>query len=512
MCRGLPPTPSCSWRDWRSWRVGRVCVNCVYMVSENPFSHCLFPKRILNKYTHEWILVPCGHCEACALTRNSRLKLQTSLEVAAHRFSVFITLTFDESSVPRLVTSYAVDDYGFPIIQFFDSVDGQLVLEVPRTFKQEEELDKIKLKVENDFIPYLRKDILQRFVKRLRKYLDEKTSDKIRYIAVGEYGPVHLRPHFHLLCTTDSIKVAKEMGKAVFACWPFGRCRTELPKKDPTQYLTGYINSFSSLPEVFKERALCPFSLHSQFLGQKLLFGERTEVYKTSFKDFISRSLPISSHLAEFNLWRQAYAIYFPKCKGFDDKTSLERDYAYRLLLQARKFYSECQTTLAIARRIAEDIVLFHGCTTVQNDKHRKLLNYLYDSDYVNDNLNDEQYEKYVNSIYTQLLVSKRFLTFVCDHQTIKEMTYKRSLIENFYKNLDYYHLTEWYESQVSYLEQDTSDNDDIIFFYDNTWFDFEAYKRLPVARRFYASCKREYIERNKHKKLNDLNRLLFNN
>ena len=126
--------------------------------------------------------------------------------------------------------------------------------------------------------------------------------------------------------------------------------------------------------------------------------------------------------------------------------------------------------------------------------------------------MNDEIYERYVNSIYTQLLVSKRFLTFCCNHQTIKEMTYKRLLIENFYKKLDYYHLTEWYESQNAYLQQDLSDNDDLIFFYDNTWFDFESYKQLPVARRFYATCKREYIERNKHKKLNDLNRILFNN
>lgn len=482
------------------------------MVSENPFSHCLFPKRILNKYTHEWILVPCGHCEACALTRNSRLKLQTSLEVSSYRFSIFITLTFDESSVPRLAVSYGCDDYGFPLVQFFDVASSELVAELPRTYKLDDELDKIKLKVENDYIPYLRKDILQKFLKRLRKYIDEKTSEKVRYVAVGEYGPVHLRPHYHLLCTTDSVKVAKIMGEAVSACWSFGRCSAELPKKDPSQYLTGYINSFSALPEVFKERSLCPFSLHSQFLGQKFLFGERQKVYETSFEDFISRSVPLSGHLAEFNLWRQAYSLYFPKCKGFDDKTSSQRDYAYRVLLEAKKYYSECTNTIAIARRIAEDIVLWCGCSTVENPKHRNLLNYFYDSEYVNDNLNDEIYERYVNSIYTQLLVSKRFLTFCCNHQTIKEMTYKRLLIENFYKKLDYYHLTEWYESQNAYLQQDLSDNDDLIFFYDNTWFDFESYKQLPVARRFYATCKREYIERNKHKKLNDLNRILFNN
>lgn len=468
--------------------------------------------RILNKYTHEWMLAPCGHCEACQLTKSSRMKLQVSLETASHPYIIFVTLTFSDDYVPRVSVFDSTDENGIPCSDFYDINSGELVCRCYLRDSEKDQLSVVQSKVQSEFIPYLRKDLLQKFIKRLRKYIYGKTKKKIRYYAVGEYGPVHLRPHYHLSIFADSYDVVKEMDAAVSACWSFGRCSAELPTKDPTRYLTSYLNNFSALPEIFKERSFCPFSLHSQFLGQKLLLGEREKVYSSTFSDFIQRSLPVGNSVTEFNLWRQAYSVYFPKCKGFACKTSSERDYSYRILQKAIKYYPTCSDTISMARCIAADIVIFDAIKNSDDSEFVKFLHFFYDSEFVNNSINDDRYQKYIMSIYTQLLCSKHFLYFCCRHQTITEMIYKRKLIEQFYNKLDYYNLTKWFDSQRVYFDSDMSDSDDIIFFYDNHYYDSKLYYELPIAKRFYTTSKTEYINRNKHKKLNDLNRLLFNN
>jgi len=48
----------------------------------------------------------------------------------------------------------------------------------------------------DDFIPTLYKKDLQRFFKRLRKWLH---PEKIKYYACGEYGEINKRPHYHAI-------------------------------------------------------------------------------------------------------------------------------------------------------------------------------------------------------------------------------------------------------------------------------------------------------------------------
>lgn len=68
---------------------------------QNPFCKCLHPKRITNPYTHESMVVPCGHCEACTLAKNSRYAFQCDLESYVSRHTLFITLTYANRFIPR---------------------------------------------------------------------------------------------------------------------------------------------------------------------------------------------------------------------------------------------------------------------------------------------------------------------------------------------------------------------------------------------------------------------------
>ena len=63
----------------------------------------------------------------------------------------------------------------------------------------------------DNLIPFLNYVDVQNYIKRLRKYLFKKLGsyETLHFYAVGEYGPVHFRPHFHLLLFSNSDEVAK---------------------------------------------------------------------------------------------------------------------------------------------------------------------------------------------------------------------------------------------------------------------------------------------------------------
>lgn len=89
------------------------------------------------------ILLPCGQCIGCRLERSRRWAVRLMHEAEMHEFNCFITLTYDESHVPK---------------------DGSLRVE--------------------DF---------QLFMKRLRR----GSSAPLRFFHCGEYGDQKGRPHYH---------------------------------------------------------------------------------------------------------------------------------------------------------------------------------------------------------------------------------------------------------------------------------------------------------------------------
>ena len=88
----------------------------------NPFCKCLNPQRIVNPYTNEAMTVPCGHCKACILAKNSRYAFQCDLESYSSKHTLFITLTYANRFIP--------------CAQFVDSMErpyGHDLVDVERT-------------------------------------------------------------------------------------------------------------------------------------------------------------------------------------------------------------------------------------------------------------------------------------------------------------------------------------------------------------------------------------------
>lgn len=277
-------------------------------------TRCQNPRTVVNKYTHESVVVPCGTCPSCVLRRSG---IQTNLLTtysAQFRYVYFVTLTYAPRFLPTLEVSVietCTDDIAdvscVPDINNLDPCDDNRYLfgfcsvprsasvklknsTVERTFKDPEVrfsypmkpkdllsiLGKINHCVPNR-IPYICNRDLDLFLKRLRSYYP---YEKLCYYAVSEYGPTSYRPHWHLLLFSNSEQFSKTILENVSKAWSYGRCDASLSRGFAAPYVASYVNSFVALPSFYTEmpRFLRPKSFHSIGFTESNLFPRKVRV------------------------------------------------------------------------------------------------------------------------------------------------------------------------------------------------------------------------------------------
>lgn len=275
---------------------------------------CQNPRTVVNKYTHESVVVSCGHCPSCVLRRSA---VQTNLLTnysAQFRYVYFVTLTYAPCFLPTLEVSIVEtcsDDIAdvpcFPDINDLDAGDPNTYLfgflsvprsasvkvknsTVERTFKDPEIrfsypmkpkellsiLNKVKHNVPNR-IPYVCNRDLDLFLKRLRSYYPD---EKLRYYAVSEYGPTSFRPHWHLLLFSNSERFSKTVCENVSKAWSYGRCDASLSRGFAAPYVASYVNSFVALPDFYTQmpKVVRPKSFHSIGFTESNLFPRKVRV------------------------------------------------------------------------------------------------------------------------------------------------------------------------------------------------------------------------------------------
>lgn len=135
-----------------------------------------FVSRAAYRVKQPFCKIPCGKCIGCKLEYSRQWANRCVLESKMHKSSLFVTLTYDELCVPRVM--YAERENG--------------------------EAREAMTLVKTDF---------QKFMKRLRSYVAYHMSDtfsntaisvvdgapQLRFFACGEYGPETLRPHYHAI-------------------------------------------------------------------------------------------------------------------------------------------------------------------------------------------------------------------------------------------------------------------------------------------------------------------------
>lgn len=277
-------------------------------------TRCQHPRTVVNKYTHESVVVPCGYCPSCVLHRSA---VQTNLLTtysAQFRYVYFVTLTYAPCFLPTLEVSIVetcTDDVAdvpcFPDINDLDASDPNTYLfgfrSVPRSasvkvknstveriFKDPEIrfsypmkpkdllsiLNKVKHNVPNR-IPYICNRDLDLFFKRLRSYYPD---EKLRYYAVSEYGPTSFRPHWHLLLFSNSERFSETVCENVSKAWSYGRCDASLSRGFAAPYVASYVNSFVSLPDFYTQmpKVVRPKSFHSIGFTESNLFPRKVQI------------------------------------------------------------------------------------------------------------------------------------------------------------------------------------------------------------------------------------------
>lgn len=477
-----------------------------------PFCKCLRPRKIMNPYTKEWIIVPCGSCVACRVQKDMLSTLKCKLESLSHKYCMFVTLTYAPEYLPYAAVYERTYEDGRTLRYLVNSSErcgGHTDLgEFECT---DMALDMLYKKFQSSYIPYLCKRDLQLFMKRLRKRIP---YEKIRYYAVGEYGPVHFRPHYHLLLWFDDEQTLKSLGQNIYKSWQFGRVDWQLSRGDSASYVAKYLNSSVNLPQVLRLPQTKPFSLHSTHLGESILYRSKEEVYSSSPSEFTTRGLYLDGTYTEFSVWRSLKTIYFPKCRRYDSLDSNQRLYAYEVYERSSSW---CETTRVTEQaKLITDALFdsYHNMAyyRVSNKYQERLLYYFYvTTNFYKTAIRDRKagaWNSIYQSVYLALSISKHFLFFVCDNLSLEERRRKLSLIENYYKTMDYENLKKQLDSQSYFMEQFDADIDK--YYYVHT-FDEEEFRKLKPYLNYKMSVLHNSINYVKHKKLNDLNRI-FNN
>lgn len=277
-------------------------------------TRCQNPRTVVNKYTHEPVVVSCGSCPSCVLRRSGiQTNLLTSYS-AQFRYVYFVTLTYAPCFLPTLEVSVieaCTDDIAdvsiVPDINDLDAGDPNTYLfgfrsvprsasvrlknsTVERTFKDPDVafsypmtskdllsiLDKVKHNVPNR-IPYVCNRDLDLFLKRLRSYYP---YEKLRYYAVSEYGPTSFRPHWHLLLFSNSERFSQTVLENVSKAWSYGRCDASLSRGFAAPYVASYVNSFVSLPDFYTQmpKVVRPKSFHSIGFTESNLFPRKVRI------------------------------------------------------------------------------------------------------------------------------------------------------------------------------------------------------------------------------------------
>lgn len=277
-------------------------------------TRCQHPRTVVNKYTHEPVVVSCGSCPSCILRRSG---IQTNLLTtysAQFRYVYFVTLTYAPRFLPTLEVSVietCTDDIAdvscFPDINDLDANDDNTYLfgfrsvprsasvkvknsTVERVFKDPEVrfsypmkpkellsiLGKINHNVPNR-IPYVCNRDLDLFLKRLRSYYPD---EKLRYYAVSEYGPTSFRPHWHLLLFSNSERFSETVCENVSKAWSYGRCDASLSRGFAAPYVASYVNSFVALPDFYTQmpKVVRPKSFHSIGFTESNLFPRKVRI------------------------------------------------------------------------------------------------------------------------------------------------------------------------------------------------------------------------------------------
>lgn len=437
--------------------------------------HCQHRSFITNRYTGQRIAVDCGQCDYCIYKRAQKASMRVKTAGSAFKYSYFVTLTYDNEHIPLMncevlhseyedalsisgdkvfgyerhsyipVSDYRPEDSSLLRHIFFTQVQGTVPFDrevkeyIPVKDNWFLSMDAIcsfihktqavdnsaypvaeKYGVDN-LIPFLNYVDVQNYIKRLRKYLYQVLGsyETLHFYAVGEYGPVHFRPHYHILLFTNSKEVSEVLRQCHNKSWKLGRSDIQVARGGASSYVASYVNSLSSAPLLYRScRAFKPRQRASLgFFEKGEVFEEGEDVYHAieqkidsvvngriyNFNGISVRSTPPMSYIRTL-LPRFSSARY-------DDAAAIAR--IIRTVADAPKRIArfgiidyDSDSILSIVRAYYQYLILNHHLTNEDEIilHNARCLTRLCNSS------SDVDIESYINKLYRLFLYVSKFL------------------------------------------------------------------------------------------------------
>lgn len=315
---------------------------------------CINKKRFYNKWNHSWQWVDCGKCPSCLQAKANKRTMRIRNAVYDGYIQLFVTLTYRNINIPYIRKDEIKEncpyiniyrdcsvrrvrikgDYSMAyrykrkteVISKYDCFENRL-FSTESTIRYLHPLrgqsDKNKVGV----IFY--KDV-QDFEKRLRINLLRHYGIKkpIYSFKCAEYGPTHLRPHFHLLISVPEESLA-QCQRAITEAWPYDS-RIKSAKgveiaRNAASYVSSYVNCGSDFPSFLANKGLCPkhsfskgyglqnYSFSLEYLLQQYHRGSLGYTSQYIYKDVsFTKFVPIPQY---------ACNRYFLRCYGYSRLT-----------------------------------------------------------------------------------------------------------------------------------------------------------------------------------------------
>lgn len=392
---------------------------------------CLYPKTIWNRYTKEYVSVPCGHCDACTSLRANSWSVRCQLESKAHRYTLFGTLTYADDRRPIIDLRDKYDE-----LCFLDGFDQSLC----------DSSEYVSLR--NGKIPVVSVKDMQLFFKNLRNYLIRdygipKEQAAIRKFYVSEYGPSSFHPHYHMLLWFDSPAVAKVIKKCIYKAWQFKnphktlssflkRNRFEFVRYNASQYVAGYLNCDAHIPSILRQEPFRTFhhGSVSPSIGTSYFQPSQIQALLDGRTTKISYQKSDASKVVHVSGWRSFESRFFPRITGYASLSLRGRFALYTISnifgrpISFEVFYSwVCDKWCSLL----PSILALHKVTRTTCD----------DSPYT------EQFRSALRRIY---YTSRRFV-YLCRRYDFRFDEFVRK-IEEFYSRKEYDNLCKQMEEQ----------------------------------------------------------------
>lgn len=318
---------------------------------------CEHPKRVVNPYTGEELLVPCGECNSCVCRHSLDWVERLEIERMCHPYTVFFTLTYSEEFCPKVF----FDTEAFECV---DNVDGEvLTFDELGLFRQDFETKKSRKYIEKrkwlsfPYVPHL-----QKFIKRLRSKIYENEPNelkkKLRYYIVSEYGSTNHRVHYHGLLFFESTWFAENIEECISSAWStdnrnkdvvsFGRTDCDFVQSSAASYCAQYLNCYDKLPTIFKVGKFRNIQIMSRHNPIGSLLIKSKEIQEVFIKCLTTMRL-YSRKQQRFNdvpLPKSIENRLFPRIKGFDMFSHSIRVTLYGYLYSTKSFVYDFETFL----------------------------------------------------------------------------------------------------------------------------------------------------------------------